>query len=204
MGRGTAGHERGIGLGHKDKNFVCEPHSAICSDGGSKVLNMIDREAAKSRDATAEMSRLKPDAIVKELRLARADGFPLLEMPRRHAITIDDINPDRLKSTFAKTYEQQPQNFEALLGIPGVGAKTIRALSLVGQLLYGAEPSFRDPARFSFVHGGKDDTPYPVDRKTYDTTASIMEKAVSESKVGQSTKLQALRRMEQFLRYSAS
>jgi len=186
-------------LGDKDQNFVCEPHSAICSDGGGKVLNMIAREADDSRQATAEMSRQKPDAILKELRLARADDLPLLDMPKRHSITIDDINPDRLKSTFSKAYEQQPQNFEALLGIPGVGAKTIRALSLVGQLLYGAEPSFRDPARFSFAHGGKDGIPYPVDRMTYDTTASIMEKAVSESKVGQSEKLEALRRMERFL-----
>jgi len=28
----------------------------------------------------------------------------------------------------------------------------------------------RDPARFSFAHGGKDGTPFPVDRSTYDQT----------------------------------
>jgi hypothetical protein len=187
-------------LAEKDQEFVCEPHSAICSDGSGSVLNMVASEADESRKVTAEMSRMKPEKILQELRLARADDLPLLDMPKRHAITIEDINPDRLKSTFTKTYEQQPRNFEALLGISGVGAKTIRARSLVGQLLYGAEPSFRDPARFSFAHGGKDGIPYPVDRQTYDTTASIMEKAVSESKVGESAKLEALRRMERFLR----
>lgn len=188
-------------LGNKHQDFVCEPHSAICSDGNANVLNMVAREADASRKATAEMSRLKPEQILRELRLAAAEDLPLLDMPKRHAIRIEDVNPERLKNTFVKTYEQQPRNFEALLGMPGVGAKTIRALSLVGQLLYGAEPSFRDPARFSFAHGGKDGIPYPVDRKTYDTTAAIMEKAVSESKIGESAKLEALRRMEKFLRH---
>jgi hypothetical protein len=83
--------------------------------------------------------------------------------------------------------------------VEGVGPKTLRALSLVGQLLYGAQPSFRDPARFSFVHGGKDGIPFPVDRKTYDTTVNILEKAVSQAKVGQTEKLQAMRRMATFL-----
>ena len=81
----------------------------------------------------------------------------------------------------------------------GVGPKTLRALSLVGQLLYGAQPSFRDPARFSFAHGGKDGIPFPVDHKTYDTTVNILEKAVSQAKVGQSEKLHAMRRMATFL-----
>jgi hypothetical protein len=48
-----------------------------------------------------------------------------------------------------------------------VGAKTIRALALIAELLYGASPSFRDPARYSFAHGGKDGHPYPVEREGY-------------------------------------
>ena len=52
----------------------------------------------------------------------------------------------------------------------GVGPKTVRALALVGEVIYGAAPSYEDPARYSFAHGGKDATPYPVDRVTYDQT----------------------------------
>ena len=185
-------------LGDDTQNFVCEPHKAVCSDGKTKVLNLIAREAEASRDATAEVSRLAPEKLMRELHLACADE-PLLNLPRRHTILHEDIHPSRMKHTLIKTYERQPEDFESLLGVPGVGAKTIRALSLVGQLMYGAEPSYRDPARFSFAHGGKDGIPFPVDRKTYDTTAAIMEKAVSEARVGASEKTNALRRMERFL-----
>ncbi len=48
----------------------------------------------------------------------------------------------------------------------GVGAKTLRALALTSELIYGARASQSDPARYSFAHGGKDGTPYPVDRQT--------------------------------------
>jgi len=222
-------------LGDKDMDFVCEPHKAVCSDGTPQVLNMVAKEAAASRIATTEVSKLPPEKLIAELRLAVTDrtmkpkrrsttlhgqkefdlfpntnremegGNPLpplvssLDLPGRHHILSADINPTRLKDIFTRTYERQPENFGALLEMEGVGPKTIRALSFVGQLLYGATPSFRDPARFSFAHGGKDGIPYPVDRKTYDTTVTILEKAVSQAKVGQTDKLQAMRRMAKFL-----
>ena len=185
-------------LGDDVDDFVCEPHKAVCSDGKSDVLNMVAFESADSRHAATEMSRMHPDKLLAELALAGMKA-PMLDMPGRHGILAEDINPKRMKNTFIKTFERQPEDFETLLGMQGVGAKTIRALSLVGQLVYGAKPSFRDPARFSFAHGGKDGIPFPVDRKTYDTTASVLEKAVSEAKVENSEKLKALRRMAAFL-----
>jgi len=57
-----------------------------------------------------------------------------------------------------------------------VGPKTLRALSLISELIYGAKPSFKDPARFSFAHGGKDGHPYPVDRRVYDQTIAVLRK----------------------------
>ena len=73
-----------------------------------------------------------------------------------------------------KTYERAPENFEALLGIEGVGPKTLRALALASELLHGTPATMRDPARFAFAHGGKDGTPFPVDRPTYDRTIEIL------------------------------
>jgi hypothetical protein len=179
-------------------DFVCEPHKAVCSDARSAALNMVARESADSRAASAEASRLAPDLLMARLRSC-LEKTPSLDLPQRHRILSSDIHPDRLQKTFVQTYERQPENFEVLLGLPGVGPKTVRALSLVGELVYGATPSFRDPARFSFAHGGKDGIPYPVDRKTYDTTAEILRKAVSEAKVERREKLDALRRLATFL-----
>jgi len=76
-----------------------------------------------------------------------------------------------------------------------VGAKSIRALALVSELVYGAKTSVRDPARFSFAHGGKDGHPYPVDRETYDRTIEALRAAVERARLGQREKLDALRRL---------
>jgi hypothetical protein len=97
------------------------------------------------------------------------------------------------------TYERQPQNFEQLLGLQGVGPKTIRALSLISELIYGVAPSYRDPARYSFAHGGKDGIPYPVDRKTYDQSIELLRKAINKPKLGLSEKNDAVRRLSRLV-----
>ena len=88
-----------------------------------------------------------------------------------------------------------PVDFEALLSTQGVGAKTIRSLALISELVYGVEPSFRDPAIFSFAHGGKDGHPYPVDRENYDLSIEVLSQALSAAKIGRTEKLKAMRRL---------
>ena len=76
-----------------------------------------------------------------------------------------------------------------------MGPKTVRALSLVGEVIYGAKPSYEDPARHSFAHGGKDETPYPVDRATYDQTIATLAAAVRHSRIPPTDKDKALHRL---------
>jgi uncharacterized protein len=54
----------------------------------------------------------------------------------------------------------------------------------------------RDPARFSFAHGGKDGHPFPVDRATYDRTIAWLRDAIDRAKVGHSERLHALKRLQ--------
>lgn len=61
--------------------------------------------------------------------------------------------------------------------------------------MYGAPASFRDPARFSYAHGRKDGTPYPVDRATYDRTIAVLERAVRQARLGEREELALLRRL---------
>ena len=77
----------------------------------------------------------------------------------------------------------------------GVGPKTIRALSLISELVHGVAPSYRDPARYSFTHGGRDGIPYPVDRKTYDQLIELLRKAINRTKLGLSEKQKAFNRL---------
>jgi hypothetical protein len=175
------------------RDFVCAPHSAICCDARGTTLNMVAPESGGARTAVAILGREEPHRL-----LAAATRLRELSLPRRHAITVDDLNIQRLQKIFETTYEQSPQSFEALLGIPGVGPKTIRALTLMAELLYGEQPSFEDPARFSFAHGGKDGHPYPVDRQTYDGTIDFLQRALWSAKVGRTDKLKAMRRLSRF------
>jgi len=93
------------------------------------------------------------------------------------------------------TYEK-PQTYEDFLAIEGVGPKTVRALSLVSEVIYGANPSYEDPARYSFAFGGKDAIPYPVDRPVYDKTISLLQRAINRSKINLFEKEKALRRLD--------
>ncbi len=182
-------------LGEKVTDFVCEPHAAVCCDNMAKVLNMTASESKAARDCSALISREKPDIVLKEFGHAKEQ----LVLPRGHEVSLSDINPDRLRRILLETYEQQPRDFASLLGIKGVGPKTIRSLSLISELLYGAKTSFRDPVRFSFAHGGKDGHPYPVDRKNYDLSIDFLKRAVSQAKIGRTERLNALRRLNEML-----
>jgi hypothetical protein len=172
------------------EDFICEPHAAICCDEKGDVLNMVARGSEEARQTSTLLARETPGRLVDEL-----ERLIHLEMPTHHEVRLGEISSDRLRSIFLKTYEKQPEDFEALLGMQGVGAKTIRALSLISELVYGVAPSFSDPARYSFAHGGKDGHPYPVDRASYDRSIGTLEDALRRAKLGDREKLAALRRL---------
>ncbi len=182
-------------LGETVQHLTVEPHAAVCCDmRGQPVLNLVANESGDTRAACGAISREHPDGVIADLSRLKA-----LNLPMRHKVCVRDIEEKRLHRVLIKTYENQPADFENLLGIVGVGPKTIRALSLLSELLYSAPPSYSDPARFSFAHGGKDGTPYPVDVATYDKTIDVLRKAVNTAKVGNIDKVQAIRRLADYL-----
>jgi len=190
MNTGTRWARRYHWLGEAVEDFVCEPHQAVCCDHRANVLNMIARESEGCRNLSARLSCEAPEKIAGEF-----DRIRRLVLPHGHAVSLADIRTENLRKILEKTYERRPEGFESLLGTEGVGPKTIRALALVSELVHGKAPSFDDPVRFSFAHGGKDGHPYPVDRKTYDVSIGILKDAVNLSKVGRGEKLQALKRL---------
>lgn len=180
-------------LGEDIKDFVVEPHKAICSEARHRTLNMVAMESEDARKISVVLSKEVPDKVIKE-----AKTISKLSLPERHNVTVLDIDLKRFYKIITKTYEKQPEDFEGLLGIEGVGPKTIRALSLISELIYDRPPSYRDPARFSFAHGGKDGTPFPVDRKTYDKTIEIMKNAIQSSRIGNTEKMETIKRLNKY------
>jgi uncharacterized protein len=172
-------------------SFVDEPHEAICCDHRTETLNLVAHENDPVRRASVELARQAPDATLRTLA-----NIPELSMPRRHTLLPElDVPSPYLEKILVKTYERAPEDYEALLGIEGVGPKTLRALSLASELVHGTAAAMRDPARFSFAHGGKDGTPFPVDRPTYDKTIEILHKAINRSAIERSDKVSAFRRL---------
>ncbi len=185
-------------LGESVKSFVEEPHTGIVSQRREKlVLDLTRREARENREISVKLSTEKPENVVKELLKLRE-----LKLPKRHKLLLSDINPKYIYKVLLSTYEKVPKDFEELLEIKGVGPKTIRALSLLSDLIYGAAPSFEDPAIYSFAHGGKDGHPFPVQRRIYDRSIEVIERAIRLSKMGNREKLRALRKLGELFQTS--
>ena len=171
-------------------SFVNEPHAAVCAERPAATLNLVASESADVRSRSSELAREQPKVVLSAIR-----DLPLLSMPRRHAVLLADVNPQHLERVLLKTYEAAPSDFESLIGLEGVGARTVRALALVSEVIYGTPASTRDPARFSFALGGKDGTPFPVDRDAYDKTIDILHAAVNRANIDRSERVKALKRL---------
>lgn len=166
------------------KNFVVEPHKAICCDKKNKTFNLVDRSISLTRETVTSISSNKPEKTIREI----------IKLPSDHAFSPKQI--DKLKNVLVKTYENPPKDFEELVGREGVGPKTLRALSMVSHLCYGTPISWKDPVKYSFAHGGKDGVPYPIDRENYSKTIETIRNILSEAKTGLFDKKRAFQRLQ--------
>jgi len=180
-------------------DFIEEPHSGISSDIKVKPLNLTARESAENKKVSTELVREGYKTLVKDLKLFQPQRS--LDMPDDSVLPklTGDLSFGKsryLEKILYQVHEQAPKNFEQLLMSQGVGPMTIRALSLVSELIYGAKPSYEDPARYSFAFGGKDGVPYPVNRPVYDKTLDIIEKGIKKSQLTNKERLSALQRLQ--------
>jgi hypothetical protein len=191
------------------QSFVDEPHAAIDGVEQGVIVNLTDRRADASRRAQLDiLGTLGPDGI--EQQLGKLEGrrgetppphvqpmLPYLVMPRHHDVRGEDIVTRRLHGNLSAAAECGPSDFSELLLVPGVGARTVRALAMVAEVVHGAPYRFSDPARFSIAHGGKDRHPYPVPLKVYDHTIGVLKSAVRKAKLGQAEELAAIKRLDE-------
>jgi len=163
------------------KDFLIEPHKGIASDRvyNEILLNLIARESKEIQDVIVDIFKTRPITFLKEMK-----KLEYLRLPDRHQIYIEkDIKKVNLEKIILAGYEKKILNFLDVVKIEGLGPKSMRALSLIAELISGKRASRNDPACFSFAHGGKDGIPYPVDRKVYDTSISILKEAVENLKI---------------------
>jgi hypothetical protein len=123
--------------------------------------------------------------------------LPHLVMPSHHDVRAGNVIARRLHGNLAAAADRGPKDFSELLLTPGVGARTVRALAMVAEVVHGAPCRFTDPARFSFALGGKDRHPFPVPLKVYDETICVLKSAVQKAKLGCDEELGALKRLDE-------
>jgi hypothetical protein len=118
-------------------------------------------------------------------------------MPSHHEVHAGDVNLKKLGTVLWMAQEAAPQNFEELLLLKGIGPRTIQSLALVSEVIHGTPARFKDPARFSFAHGGKDGHPFPVPIKVYDETIAVLQQAVHKAKIGNTDKATAIKKLHE-------
>ncbi|MEM2109661.1 MAG: DUF763 domain-containing protein [Candidatus Odinarchaeota archaeon] len=189
-------------LSKPSSSLIVEPHTGIVSDVlREKVLDMCAKQSESCRKTSLDLVKDNPrhlkrvfnnlkDPFQKTLTASSNNyNIQILSMPRR-------IDWDALQ----KAYELQPGSYEDFLLIQGIGPAAVRALALISQLMWGASPSWRDPAKFSFAHGGKDGVPYPVNRKLMERSAQFLTDVVQEAKIGSKDKMNMLKRLSDFIK----
>ncbi len=183
-------------LSENTESFVDEPHCGICSDRlEENTLDMTSKKSKETRKISVDLIKDNPEHLLGYIREGEQRN---LIMPSHHPVLEVDVGRGGM-DMLRKAYELQPENYEELVALKGMGPKKIRALALISDLVYGTEPSWKDPARYSFAHGGKDGFPYPVNRETYDKSIKTLKEAVEEAQLERKEKLCAIKRLKDFI-----
>jgi len=198
------------------EDLVCEPHTGIVTEAKRQpTLNLTARDSESTKELNVEFVSAGFHSLMKDIEILRKHSSSLSKMVslrlkgeqltflkledtefKYHPVLHEDFSRSRyLDKILRKLCDIQPRNYEKLLATEGVGPKTVRALALVAEVIYGAEPSYEDPARYSFAHGGKDGTPFFVDRNTYDKTIATLAEAVERSRIQAYEKDRAIKRL---------
>ncbi|MEO8483402.1 MAG: DUF763 domain-containing protein [Acidobacteriota bacterium] len=175
------------------RDFTDAPHTGIVGEHAGIIRNLVDHRAAPAQAALLAITREHPDAVLREVRT--------LTLPSHHDVRGADVDLKRLGAVLAVAYERDLRDFASLLLLENLGPRTLQSLALVAEIVHGAPARFDDPARFSFAHGGKDGHPFPVPLHTYDETIAVLRRGLDGAKVGESDKVDGMKRLDAFVRF---
>jgi uncharacterized protein len=204
------------------ENFVCEPHAGIISSSKSpNTLNMTSVNSKENQSVSLDVARGSIDYLKSSVRRIVATRHGT----KKGVYTLDgwirDASPEKEFSAFGfrnnwdhvenyemprslnwnlfkKIYDIQPRNYEELISISGFGPAAVRALSLIGEIIFGTRASWQDPVKYNFAHGGKDGIPYPVARKTYDKSISYLHSAIEGADLEREHRMEALKKLAKY------
>lgn len=200
--------------------FLSSPHTAIeCDKKEENTLDMSSKDSVDVQEISVDLINDNPEHLRTYFR--RKDpkqtlltdyfnfdnedndptGFnnqPSFTMPSHHPVLDMDLS-DKEFEVLKNAYELQPENYQELISLRGIGPKKIRALALISDLVYGKKASWEDPVKYSFAHGGKDGFPYPVDREVYDHSIQTIKDSLEQAKLDNKERHDAIKRLNKFI-----
>jgi uncharacterized protein len=202
------------------KQFTREPHTGIIADYKNlRTLNMCSIYSKENQKvslelATGNIENLKSSVnkLVQKkndllgLNNTLDNWMPKSNLSHTSGNLFEDNHyeehyemPSRLDwNLFRKIYDIQPRNYEQLISIPGLGPAAVRALSLIGEIIFGTKASWQDPVKYNFAHGGKDGVPYPVARNAYDKSIRYLSEAIEGAEIQRQERTDALKKLSVF------
>lgn len=201
-------------------SFVEEPQAAICSQKRQQnPLDLTAGASAETRAVSVDLVQDDPSRLKRELQgqyslsdfgNSSSDDVtgtesaaferktltrePDLTMPDHHELREADLSENALDQ-LRRAYEYQPDSYEELVELDGIGQGSLRALALIAELIYDAESSREDPAKYAYAHGGKDGTPHPVERERYDRSIEQLRSVLEGAEIDRETKQSSLKRL---------
>lgn len=188
-------------------SYLEDSHSAIsCDIKRDSTLNMASKESKEAQKISVDLICDNPDHLKRYFKrrdphqtlLSDFGAQPMFTMPAHHPVLDMDLS-DKEFQVLKNAWEIQPENYEELILLKGIGPKKIRALALISDLIFGEKASWEDPVKYSFAHGGKDGFPYPVDREVYDHSIETVKDALYKAKVDDKNKYDAIKRLNVYM-----
>ncbi|MCD6487823.1 MAG: DUF763 domain-containing protein [Desulfurococcales archaeon] len=207
-------------------SFTSKPHESVSGYRLDHVLNLVDQGSHRIQKTIVDLVNDNPLHILSDYKtlynivyrnnktLHNYLGLPMTSLSvldkKDHIVYYRPLPlPDNLLRKLKIIYSKQPSSFRELLLTRNVGASTIRALALISDLIYNEPPSWRDPVdtpydpfKYSFVIGGKDGIPYPVDPKKALEVIKALEEIIERARIDKKDKYRALKRLRKLVIYS--
>jgi hypothetical protein len=173
-------------------------HSGIVAEKReNEVCNLVSEKSKESRKVILDILKSSPSSIKRDLEFISVKKIPKGQMTIDGRIADSYSVPRRLNwDAIEKAYELQPENFEGVIMLEGMGKGTLRALALIADLVYNAEYDKQDPAKYSFALGGKDGVPFPVDRRAYDETIEFLSSVIEQTSLDRFEKEKLVEKLE--------
>ena len=180
-----------------ENDLLNEPHTGIMGIKGEHALNMVSRISGEARETILDLVHQDTNKVVRDWALVKAmikGNASILtylgkETPRYYNPYVSGIFRPYTASINEEAIRRarDANDFRELLLTRGFGPSTMLALALIAELVYRdrvdwEDPANIDPRRYAFALGGKDGSPYPVNREVYDAVIDVIQAIVDRAR----------------------